>query len=69
MVKLSSFGIAAGTLGIAAAAKVSAFAAAFALLGFAGAAEAGSLGRPSTAAPQSQWLSLDALQSKVQELG
>jgi hypothetical protein len=33
------------------------------------AAEAGSLGRPCTSAPQSQWLSLDALQAKVEALG
>ena len=32
-------------------------------------ANAGSLGRPCTAAPQSQWLSLDALQTKVEALG
>jgi hypothetical protein len=34
-----------------------------------GVAEAGTLGRPCTSAPQSQWLSLDALQSKVEALG
>ena len=33
------------------------------------AAEAGSLGRPCTTAPQVQWLSLDALQAKVEALG
>jgi hypothetical protein len=32
-------------------------------------AEAGTLGRPCTSAPQSQWLSLDVLQSKVEALG
>ena len=32
-------------------------------------ANAGSLGRPCTAAPQSQWLSLDAIQTKVEALG
>lgn len=32
-------------------------------------ASAGSLGRPCTAAPQTQWLSLDALQAKVEALG
>ena len=32
-------------------------------------ANAGSLGRPCTAAPQSQWLSIDALQTKVEALG
>jgi hypothetical protein len=33
------------------------------------AAFAGNLGRPCTAAPQSQWLSLDALKAKVEALG
>jgi hypothetical protein len=32
-------------------------------------ATAGSLGRPCTSAPQSQWLSLDAIQAKVEALG
>lgn len=32
-------------------------------------ANAGSLGRPCTSAPQSQWLSLDAIQAKVEALG
>lgn len=32
-------------------------------------ASAGSLGRPCTSAPQSQWLSLDAIQAKVEALG
>ena len=32
-------------------------------------ANAGSLGRPCTTAPQDQWLSLDALQAKVEALG
>ncbi len=31
--------------------------------------QAGSLGRPCTAAPQDQWLSIDALRSKVEALG
>lgn len=39
------------------------------ILGAATFAEAGSLGRPCTAAPQSQWLSLQALQAKVEALG
>ena len=64
----SSFGIAAGVLGIAAAAKATAFATALALLGLT-AAEAGSLGRPCTTAPQNQWLALEALQGKVEALG
>ncbi len=39
------------------------------ILGTATLAQAGSLGRPCTAAPQNQWLSLDALQGKVEALG
>lgn len=33
------------------------------------AAQAGSLGRPCTAAPENQWLPLQTLQSKVEALG
>jgi hypothetical protein len=32
-------------------------------------ANAGSLGRPCTSAPQSQWLTLEALQAKVEAIG
>jgi hypothetical protein len=39
------------------------------MLGAATAANAGSLGRPCTTAPQSQWLSLEVLQTKVEALG
>ena len=39
------------------------------LLATATLANAGSLGRPCTSAPQSQWLSLDAIQAKVETLG
>jgi hypothetical protein len=39
------------------------------LLATASLANAGSLGRPCTAAPQNQWLSLDVLQAKVEALG
>lgn len=35
----------------------------------AGSANAASLGRPCTAAPQAQWLSVEALQAKVESLG
>lgn len=69
MTKISSLKIAAGVFAIATLVKVSAFAAAVALLGSATAAQAGSLGRPCTAAPQNQWLSLEVLQSKVETLG
>lgn len=43
--------------------------AALAGIGIGTLAEAGSLGRPCTSAPESQWLSMDALQSKVETLG
>ena len=33
------------------------------------AAQAGSLGKPCTAAPQSQWLPIEQLQAKVEALG
>lgn len=69
MQKISSFKIAAGVLGIAALVKVSVFAMAVAILGFTAAAQAGSLGKPCTVAAQSQWLTLEALQSKVEALG
>jgi len=39
------------------------------LLGVVTAAQAGSLGRPCTSAPQSQWLSMGALQAKVEAQG
>ena len=68
MSSTSSFKVAAGVFGAAGIVKALAFAAALALLG-AASAQAGSLGRPCTSAPQSQWLSIDALQSKVEALG
>jgi len=40
-----------------------------AILTTAVAAQAGSLGRPCTAAPESQWLPLQTLQTKVEALG
>jgi hypothetical protein len=49
--------------------KVAPFLVAAITVNAATAAEAGSLGRPCTSAPQSQWLSLDALQAKVEALG
>ena len=39
------------------------------MLGTAATAEAGSLGRPCTTAPQTEWLSLEVLQTKVEALG
>jgi len=67
MSRISSFKIATGMLGIAALVKISVFAIALAMLG--GAAQAGSFGQACTTAPQNQWLSIDALQSKVEALG
>ena len=69
MTKISSLKIAAGMFGIAALVKVTTFAAAIAMLGLATSAQGGSLGRPCTATAQNQWLSLEALQSKVEALG
>lgn len=40
-----------------------------AIIGAATLAEAGSLGRPCTSAPQTEWLSMDVLRSKVEALG
>ncbi len=39
------------------------------VFGTVAAAQANTLGRPCTTAPQSQWLSLDALRGKVEALG
>jgi hypothetical protein len=39
------------------------------MLGAAATAEAGGLGRPCTTAPQTEWLSLEVLQTKVEALG
>jgi len=69
MAKISSFKIAAGVFGTAALVKISVFALAIAMLGLTTAAQAGSLGRPCTAAPQSQWLSINELQAKVEAQG
>ncbi len=69
MAKISSFKIAAGVFGAAALLKLSALAVAVVMLGLTTSAQAGSLGRPCTAAPESQWLSLDALQAKVEAQG
>jgi hypothetical protein len=49
--------------------KFTIFTVAAALLTTAAAAHAGSLGRPCTAAPQSQWLSIGELQARVEALG
>lgn len=49
--------------------KLILFSLAAAILGATTTVEAGSLGRPCTTAPQTQWLSLEALQTKVEALG
>jgi hypothetical protein len=67
MSRISSFKIATGMLGIAALVKISVFAIALAMLG--SPAQAGSFGQPCTTVPQSQWLSIEALQVKVEALG
>lgn len=41
----------------------------FATLGAVSAVQAGSFDRPCTTAPQSEWLSIDALKAKVEALG
>lgn len=69
MAKITSFRIATGKVGIAALAKISAVAIAVTMLGMATSAQAGRLGQPCTTAPQNQWLSLEALQNKVEEVG
>lgn len=69
MKKISSFKIAAGMFGIAALIKVSIFAIAVAMLGLATPAQADTFGKPCTAAPQNKWLSLAALQKKVEAQG
>ena len=69
MVNISSFKMAASVFGIATTVKISFFAIALAMLGMASSAQAGTLGKPCTAAPQNQWLSVEALQSKIEALG
>ena len=69
MANNTSFKMAAGIFGMAALVKITVFAIALAMLGVASSAQAGTLGKPCTAAPQNQWLSLEALQSKVEALG
>ena len=49
--------------------KITIVTVAAALLATAATAQAGSLGRPCTAAPQSQWLSIQQLQAKVEAQG
>ena len=69
MANNTSFKMAAGLFGMAALVKITVFAIALAMLGVASSAQAGTLGKPCTDAPQNQWLSVEALQSKVEALG
>jgi hypothetical protein len=68
MITSTSFKLAAGVLGAATLAKLLAFAAAIMLIS-AGSGRADSLGRPCSAAPQDQWLSIDTLRSKLKVQG
>ncbi len=68
MRNITSFKLAATILGVGAVVKISALAIALAILG-AASAHASSLGRACTAAPQSTWLAVEALQGKVEALG
>ena len=49
--------------------KIAIIAAALVALGAASTAQANSLGRPCTSAPEGQWLSLDALKAKAEAQG
>ncbi|MDO8875300.1 MAG: PepSY domain-containing protein [Pseudolabrys sp.] len=49
--------------------KIAILAATAAVLAAAATAQAGSLGRPCTSAPASQWLSIEALRAKVEAEG
>jgi hypothetical protein len=65
----SSFKVAAAIFSGAALLKLSALGVAVAMLGLATPAQAGSLGRPCTSAPENQWLPMQELQAKVEALG
>ena len=64
-----SFKVAAAIFSSAALLKISALAVAVALLGLTSSVQAGSLGRPCTNAGQDKWLTVEALQKKVEALG
>lgn len=49
--------------------KITVIAVAAAILGTAATAQAGSVGRPCTSAPASQWLSIESLTAKVEAQG
>lgn len=69
MAKISSFSVAAGLFAFAALVKVSVFAIALMLLGAGARAQPTDLARPCPATGQTQWLSIEAMQSKVEALG
>ena len=69
MSNISSFKIAVGMFGTAALVKLLSFALAIDELGVTLSAQAGSLGRPRTTAPASQWLWIKELQAKVEAEG
>ena len=65
----SSFKVGAANFSTGALLKISAVAFIAAMLGLGSSAQANSLGRPCTSAPESQWLSIHQLQAKVEALG
>ncbi|MEJ2378635.1 MAG: PepSY domain-containing protein [Pseudolabrys sp.] len=65
----SSFKVAAAIFSGATLLKISALAVAVAILGLTSSAQAGSLGRPCTNASEDKWLTVEALQKKVEALG
>ncbi len=69
MSKISSFKIAAGVFGAATLIKVSVFGLAVMMLGMTSGAQASSFDRPCTTAPESQWLSIEQLRTRVEAQG
>ncbi|MGK7062747.1 PepSY domain-containing protein [Bradyrhizobium sp. 1050_B9_N1_2] len=65
----SSFKISAAVPGSGALLKISAVAVAVVMLGAGATANAGSLGKPCTSAPEAQWLPMPQLQAKVEAQG
>lgn len=63
------FKVRSAMFGGAAARKISAVAAAAMMVGLATAAQASSLGRPCTSAPENRWLPMQDLHAKVEALG
>jgi hypothetical protein len=65
----SSFKTSSAVLGTGALLKISALAVAAVMLGAGVTANAGSLGKPCTSAPEPQWLPMQQLQAKVEAQG